>query len=170
MLKLPAKTILFGALLLGLVPVTAQSQDAAAKKPSNHVQVNAPLAQSIIEKTFASHTGEIGKLGLHAVPPGLTDNVIIASNTHSKMGKKSSPADLEKLATAKPQAARIDKEQIFDLLIPITDAQGGDLNGGFVVMEVPLSKANSEEEALKIGVAIRDEIQKQIPSRDALYR
>lgn len=170
MLKLPANHILFCSLLLGFASFTAQSQEAPAKKPSNIVQVNAPLAQSIIDKEFACHTGEIGKLGLHAVPPSAADNVIIASNIRSKNGKKSSAADLQNLAAAKPIAARIDKEQIFDLLIPITDAHGGDLNGGFVVMEVPFAKASNEEGALKIGVAIRDEIRKQIPSKDALYR
>ena len=30
------------------------------------------------------------------------------------------------------------------MLIPITDASGGDLNGGFVVMEVPYSKAANQ--------------------------
>lgn len=77
---------------------------------------------------------------------------------------------MKKLAENKPIAVRVDKHQIFDLLIPVTDAKGGDLDGGFVVMEVPYSKAASEEEALKIGVGIRDEVQKLIPSRAALYR
>ena len=65
---------------------------------------------------------------------------------------------------------RIEKDKVFDLLIPMTDAKGRDLNGGFVVMEVPYSKANNEEEALKIGVAIRDDMQSQIPSKKALYK
>jgi hypothetical protein len=38
---------------------------------------------------------DIVKLGLHAVRPGTTDNVIIAKITPSKIGKKSSAADLE---------------------------------------------------------------------------
>lgn len=169
MLKLPANYILLGCLLLGLVPVAVHSQTPVTKHSSPLVHVNAPLAQALVDKTMAGHN-EISKLGIHAVPLGAMDNVIIACNIRSKNGKKSSPADLEKLAAAKPIAARIDKEQIFDLLIPMTDAHGGDLNGGFVVMEVPFSKAENEAEALKIGVAIRNEIQSQIPSRDAMYR
>jgi hypothetical protein len=70
---------------------------------------------------------------------------------------------------------RLDKDQTFDLLIPITDSKGGDIDGGdidggFVVMEVPYSKASNEEAALKIGVGIRDEVQRQIPSKSALYQ
>jgi len=38
------------------------------------------------------------------------------------------------------------------------------------VMEVPFTKASNEEEAIKIGVAIRDEIQKQISGKKALYK
>jgi hypothetical protein len=37
-------------------------------------------------------------------------------------------------------------------------------------MEVPFTKASSEDEAIKIGVAIRDDIQKQIPGKKALYQ
>ncbi len=118
---------------------------------------------------MAQHS-DIGKLGIHAVPPAATDNVIIACNIRSKNGKKSSAADLEKLAAGKPVADRVEKEQIFDLMLPMTDAHGGDLDGGFVVMEVPFSKASSEQEALAIGVKVRDELQAQIPNKAALYQ
>jgi hypothetical protein len=37
-------------------------------------------------------------------------------------------------------------------------------------MEVPYSKASNEDEAIKIGVGIRDEVQRQIPSKNALYQ
>jgi len=137
--------------------------------PANYIHVNAPAAARLIAEEKANHR-EIKKLGLHAVPPAATDNVIIASDTPSKVGKKSSPADLEKLAQHKAIAVRIEKEGIYDLLLPITDEHGGDLDGGFVVMEVPFDKAASEADALKIGAQIRDEIQAHIKSKDALYQ
>jgi hypothetical protein len=152
--------------------VQAQNSKPAktpAQDPSTYMKVNAPLAQSILVKVKAHHD-DIVKLGLHAVPPGETDNVIIANITPSKIGKKSSPTDLEKLAKAKPIAVRIEKDKVFDLLIPITDANGGDLSGGFVVMEVPYAKATDEEAAIKIGVGIRDEVQRMIPSKAAMYQ
>jgi hypothetical protein len=149
--------------------VRGQSPKKPAQDPSTYMHVNAPLAQSILVKVKAHHD-DIVKLGLHAVPPGSTDNVIIANIAPEKIGKKSSGADLQKLAQNKPIAVRLDKSRTFDLLIPISDDNGGDLDGGFVVMEVPYSKAASEDDALKIGVGIRDEVQSQIPSRTALYQ
>jgi len=142
---------------------------APAQDPATYMHVSAPLAQSILVSVKAKHD-DIVKLGLHAVPPGAVDNVIIANITPSKIGKKSSAADLQKLAENKPIAVRLDKSQTFDLLIPITDVNGGDLNGGFVVMEIPYAKARDEDEALQIGVVVRDEVRAQIPSKAALYQ
>ncbi len=151
------------ALLLALAP------QSPSPLPANYIQVNAPAAQRLVVAEKNKHS-EIGKLGLHAVPPDASDNVIIASDTPGKIGKKSSAADLEHLAAGKPLALRIEKDKIFDLMLPITDAQGGNLNGGFVVMEVPFAKAANEQQALKIGIAIRDELQSGIDSKDALYK
>lgn len=155
-------------LSLGLMAGGARAQNAQTASSAN-LHVDAPFAQSLVDKTMARHK-DIGKLGIHAVPPGATDNVIIACNIRSKNGKRSSAADLEKLAAGRPVAARVDDEKIFDLLIPMTDARGGSLDGGFVVMEVPFSKASTEAEALKIGVAVRDELQARIPSKASLYQ
>jgi hypothetical protein len=168
------KGILVCSLCLSIAPGRVHAQETKkaktpAQDPSSYMHVSAPLAQAVLVKVKAKHD-DIVKLGLHAVPPGETDNVIIANITPSKIGKKSSPKDLEKLAKQTPIAVRVDKDQIFDLLIPITDAHGGDLDGGFIVMEVPYAKAGNEEEALKIGVPIRDEVQRQIPSKTAMYQ
>lgn len=152
---------------LAAAPILMQAQPPMNR--SNYIQVTAPRAQAIVVRVKAHHD-DIVKLGLHAVPPGSTYNVIIANITPSKIGKKSSPTDLERLAKNKPIAARLEKSHTFDLLIPITDKHGRDLDGGFVVMEVPYSKATNEEQALRIGVEIRDEVQRQIPSRAALYQ
>jgi hypothetical protein len=77
---------------------------------------------------------------------------------------------MEKLVAGKPVAVRIEQEGIYDLLLPITDQHGKDLTGGFVVMEVPFANASSEAAALKIGIAVRDDLQSRIPSKAALYQ
>ena len=163
-----AIVICIGASSINMLAQTPQAQ-TTSQNPSTNIHVDAPLAQSILIQVKAGHD-DIVKLGLHAVPPGTTDNVIIANITPSKIGKKSSAKDLENLAQNKPIAARLDKDQTFDLLIPITDFKGRDIDGGFVVMEVPYSKASNEDEAIKIGVGIRDEVKRQIPSKNALYQ
>jgi hypothetical protein len=159
---------------LTLAPIALHAQDkpakAPAQDPSTYMHVSAPFAQDLVVKVKGEHSNDIVKLGIHAVPPGEKDNVIIANITPSKVGKKSSDGDMKNLATGKPIAKKLDKDKVFDLLIPLSDAKGRDLDGGFVVMEVPFTKASNEDEAIKIGVAIRDDIQHQIPSKKALYK
>lgn len=167
-----ARSIFFCSLCMASLVSYAQDKPAKApaQDPSTYMHVNAPFAENLVMKVKAAHDDQIVKLGIHAVPPGEKDNVIIANITPSKIGKKSSDGDMKNLATGKPVAKRLDKDKTFDLLIPLTDAKGRDLDGGFVVMEVPFTKANNEEEAIQIGVAIRDDLQKQIPSKKALYQ
>jgi hypothetical protein len=164
---LQVSTVL-GALCCVSAPAIS-AQTAVATLPPNYIQVDAPTAQRLILKEKAQHP-EIKKLGLHAVPPAATDNAIIANDIESKIGKKSSAEDMKKLAIGRPAAVRIEKDGIYDLLLPISDAQGSSLDGGFLVMEVPFTNASSETVALRIGVAIRDELQRQIPSKAALYQ
>lgn len=152
---------------LALMQTVSQAQ--AAPAPAALIPVDAPTAQRLILAELNKHP-EIIKIGLHAIPPTAADNAIIACSVPSKIGKKSSPSDMENLAAGKPLSKRIDKEKIFDLMLPITDTRGGDLNGGFVVMEVPFDKAANDEQALKIGIAIRDELQSAISSKAALYQ
>ncbi len=159
---------------LCLASIVGSAQDKPAKSPaqdpSSYMRVHAPFAEDLVMKVKAAHGDQIVKLGIHAVPPGETDNVIIANITPAKIGKKSSDGDMKNLATGEPVAKKLDKDKTFDLLIPLTDAKGRDLEGGFVVMEVPFTKASNEDEAIKIGVAIRNDIQHQIPSKESLYQ
>jgi hypothetical protein len=131
----------------------AKAQKDPPRDPSIYMQVDALLAQSTLLKVKAAHD-DIVKLGLHAGPPGIADSVIIANTAPAKIRKKSAPKTLANLAQNNPVAAHLDKDQRFDLLIPITDSKGRDIDAGFVVMEVPFSEASNEEEAIKMGVSI----------------
>jgi hypothetical protein len=137
--------------------------------PANYIRVTAPTAQKLTLETKSRHP-EITKLGIHATPPSMSDNAIIGSEVPSKIGKKSSSKDMEKVTQAKPSVERIEKDGIYDLFLPLSDAKGRDIGQGFVVMEVPFKNASDPKAALKIGEQIRDEIQRKIPSRDALYQ
>lgn len=160
---------LFSLLVLLPLCLTVPAHGGQASSAPVFIHVDAPYAQRIVVEAKARHK-EIVKLGLHAVPPGETRNAIIGTDNPQKIGKLSSLPDMEKLAAGKPSAVRVEKDKIFDLLLSITDAHGGDLNGGFVVMEVPFTQAADEAQALVIGAAIRDELQNLIPSKEALYK
>jgi hypothetical protein len=147
----------------------ASAQSSPEPLPANYIRVSAPMAQRLTTRLLAAHP-EIRKLGLHATPDGSADNAIIGSDTPGKIGKKSSAPDMVHLASGQPFVTRIDKDGIYDLLLPITDRKGKSIGDGFVVMEVPIDKVADAEEALKIGAAIRDEMQHLIPSKSALYQ
>lgn len=161
------RSLIAACLLTSPMLVTAQKQPDPL--PANYIRVSAPMAQRLTVETKEKHP-EIVKLGLHATPPEASDNAIIGSDAPVKVGKKSSDKDMKKVMAAKASAERIDKDGIYDLFLPLSDADGRDIGQGFVVMEVPFKNADSPEKALKIGEEIRNEIQRQIPSRDALYK
>jgi hypothetical protein len=131
------------------------------------ISVYAPNAQALVLKTKAAHS-EIHKIGIHATPPDSSENVIIAADIPSKIGKKSSAKDMELLASGKPSVTKVDKDQIYDLLMALADDQGRPV--GFVVMEIPLTMASDEQDALRKGMAVRDEMQKQIKSKAELFQ
>jgi DNA-binding beta-propeller fold protein YncE len=144
----------------------AATGSVAALGQSVYVPVNAPYAQDLVVAIKNAHP-ELQKLGLHAIPPEQHDYAIIASPITSKIGKKSSAADLSVLATGKPTVNPNDKEKFFDLCLPISDAAGTPL--GFTVMEIPYAFAKDANEALAKASAVRDEMQKKIPSHDQLF-
>ncbi|SEF65076.1 hypothetical protein SAMN05421819_0702 [Bryocella elongata] len=157
--------VLFSA--AAFLPSSAQQPQTL---PSNYIRVSAPYAEKIVVAAMKRHSSQIQKIGLHAVPPQASDNVIIASNLPEKIGKKNSASDMEILAAGKPHLLRDEKGKFFDLAIPVHDKAGRDIGGGLLVMEVPYADAASESEAMHIGLAIRDELQRQIPSKESLYR
>lgn len=130
------------------------------------LEVHAPFAQQLIVRIKAEHP-EIQKLSLHAVPPGRSESAIIASNLPEKIGKLSSPGDLQTVAAGEPNVHRIDKDQFWDTFVPVHDRNGRVI--GFLIMEVPFSTASTEAEAVAEGIRIRDEVQRQVPTFDTLF-
>jgi hypothetical protein len=143
------------------------SAGAMCGQNAPQLAVSAPYAQKLALQMIEEHH-ELHKIGIHATPPNSSDNVIIAASIPSKIGKKSSAKDMQLLATGRPQATRVDKDNIYDLLIPLSDKNGRAV--GFVVMEIPFTEARDKEDALRKGVAMRDEMQKQISSKEQLFQ
>ena len=119
-----AKTIL--ALALGCaVGLLAQSIYVPVKRLTRRSWSSRP------EKAHP----ELQKLGLHVIPPGQTEYAIIANTFPSKIGKKSSAADLTVLTTGKATVKSDDRGKFFDLCLPISDSAGRPI--GITVMEIP---------------------------------
>jgi DNA-binding beta-propeller fold protein YncE len=154
-------------MLMLLISLTlAASVSTSLPAQTAYVPVNAPYAQDLLVATKNAHP-ELQKLGLHSIPPKQQDYVIIANPITSKIGKKSSPADLSVLTTGKPTVKRDDKGKFFDLCLPISDTAGTPL--GITVMEIPYASAKDADEALTKASAIRDEMQRKIANHDQLF-
>ncbi len=152
----------FALLLFSCLPVFAQGNGV----PPARIAVDASFAQQLIVKEKAKHP-EIQKLGLHAVPPGQTQNVIIANNLPEKVGKVSSPTDMQLVAAGQPVAVRVEQGSFFDTFMPLHD-RGGRIVG-FLVMELPFATVDTEEAAIREGTAIRDEVQQEAPTLQKLF-
>jgi DNA-binding beta-propeller fold protein YncE len=151
---------------LWLFILIAAGANTFAQLPPNYIPVKAPFAQTLIVNTKAKHK-ELQKLGLHAIPPGQHEYAIIANIFPEKIGKKSSKGDIAVITSAKPECKKNDKEQFYDLKLPISDSKGKPV--GLNVMEIKFKFAKDSDDALAQAVKVRDEIQARIPSFDALF-
>ncbi len=131
-----------------------------------YIPVDAPFAQELVVATKNAHP-ELQKLGLHAIPPGQHDYAIVANAITSKIGKKSSAADLTVLQTGKATVKRDDAGKFFDLCLPIADSSGRPV--GMTVMEIPFSFAKGADNALAKAAAVRDRLQSNIASQAQLF-
>lgn len=129
----------------------AGAAQAQKPLPANYIQVSASFAQKLVVAEMKEHSGQIQKIGLHAVPSDVTANAIIACDIPSKIDKKSSAPDLAVIAAGKPHVTPDLKGHFYDLAFPIADKKGRSIGGGLLVMEVPFADVSSVDEALKIG-------------------
>jgi DNA-binding beta-propeller fold protein YncE len=96
--------------------------------------VHAPWALQLEFSTLSKHP-DLRKMGLHAIPPGSTDSVIIANANTSRIGIKSSAGDLDAVKDGKTYCAKKDDGAFYNLKLPLEDAAGQRI--GILVMEIP---------------------------------
>jgi hypothetical protein len=82
---------LLSTLVVGMVFAQEKAAKTPAQDPSTYMHLHAPFAQSLVEKVKAAHNDQILKLGIHAVPPGETDDVIIANVTLRRTARSRRP-------------------------------------------------------------------------------
>jgi DNA-binding beta-propeller fold protein YncE len=151
------------------VAVFASPDAPAAKPASTEVAqaVNAPFAEDLVLATLSAHP-ELRKMGLHAVPPGLTDSLIIANGNASRIGYKSSKGDFDAVKDNKTYCAKKDDGQFYNLKLPLLDASGKRI--GILVMELPFTSVPDAAEAIRKAEEIRAEVAKNIPDLNRLFQ
>jgi DNA-binding beta-propeller fold protein YncE len=129
--------------------------------------VHAPKALELDFATMAAHP-ELRKMGLHAVPPGGHDSVIIANTNTTRIGNKSSEGDLESTKDGKTSCSKRDDGAFYGVKQPLEDASGRRV--GILVMEIPYTAAADEAAAIKKSEAIRHELAQKILSYESLFQ
>jgi DNA-binding beta-propeller fold protein YncE len=140
---------------------------AKVPKPEQMAKVDAPLALKIDYSMLSAHP-YLRKLGLHAIPPGGTESVIIANGNMSRIGAASSKGDFEAIQDGKTYCAKKDDGAYYNIKMPLKDATGKSI--GILVMEMPYTSASDEADAIRQAEAIRQDVAQQIPDSAALFK
>jgi hypothetical protein len=129
--------------------------------------VHAPWALELEFATLSAHS-DLRKMGIHAVPPGGKDSVIIANANTSRIGVKSSQGDLDAVREGKTYCARKEDGAFYNMKLPLKDASGNRI--GILVMEIPFTSAADETEAIRKAEDLRAELGRQIKDYERLFQ
>ena len=146
-------------LILAALPCIVSAQ--TAKGPEKRT-----YAQKLVDNLFEKRQ-DIVSLGIHVTPPGSSDNVIIASNVKSKLGKKSSEPDMLVMTSGNPLVQQ-KPDNVYDIVLPLYERSGKTI--GIVGMNLRCKAGESEASALIRARSIVDGLKKQIPSEAKLFQ
>jgi hypothetical protein len=128
--------------------------------------VNAPAAEEIVLETLSAHP-LLRKMGLHVIPPGHENMILIANGNAIRIGIHTSASDFAAVKSGGIYGPRIEDGEFYNMKMPMFDAQGRRI--GILVMEIACTDAVSEEDAAQKAATIRDEVAKKIPSLESLF-
>jgi hypothetical protein len=143
--------------LAAVLPLYAQSTDAAAAKPRTY-------AQKLVDKELARHP-DIVILVLHVISKDGSDYPIIASNI-GRYGKKADEDDLRTIHTGKPNLEVNAAGNHFEVEMALHD--GSKKTIGAIAVVYNYKKGDDEEALHKKAEEIRAEVEKQISTVDKL--
>ena len=147
-----------------------QPLNVPAAKPveaSMAAPVHAPRALDLDMSMLSAHP-DLRKMGLHAIPPGGKESVIIANANTSRIGVPSSAGDLDAVKDGRTYCAKKDDGAFFNMKLPLQDSSGNTI--GILVMEIPFTSAADEAAAIRTAEGIGHELARQIPDHDWLFQ
>ena len=128
--------------------------------------VHAPVAEKIVLETLSNHP-LLRRMGLHVIPPGGKDMILIANGNATRVGIHTSAGDFAAVKSGKTYGPRIADGEFYNMKMPMFDAHGRRI--GILVMEIACTDATSEEDAAHKAEAIRAEVEQKIPSLESLF-
>ncbi len=138
-----------------------------AGEPPVSVKVEAPAGQQLLLAMMSAHP-YLRKMGIHAIPPGGSNSVIIANVLASRAGVKSSDGDLDAVKDGNTFCVKRDDGAFYNLKMPMFDAAGRKF--GILVMEIPYTSATDEADSVRQAEQLRAELARQIPSLGSLFQ
>jgi hypothetical protein len=121
-------------------------------------------AQSLLDETLAKHK-EVVIMAMHVVPPGKTENVIIASNI-GRIGKKADEDDMSVIDTGKPNLEVNKKGDHYEVELVLQDQSGKTIGAVGIVF---MNEKGKEAEFKKKAEEIRDEMKQKTPTIAKLF-
>ena len=137
------------------------------KKPEPQDKVDAPVAEELILNFLSAHP-MLRKTGLHVIPPGGKEMILIANGNATRLGIHTSPGDFSAVKSGKTYGPHIADGGFYNMKMNMFDAQGRNI--GILVMEIPDTSATSEQDAARQAEALRKELSSKIPSMDWLFQ
>jgi DNA-binding beta-propeller fold protein YncE len=128
--------------------------------------VNAPRAEEIVLEALSSHP-LLRRMGLHVIPPGHEHMILIANGNATRLGIRTSEGDFAAVKSGKIYGPRIEDGNFYNMKMPMFDAQGRPI--GILVMEIAGTDAVSEQDAAQKAAAIREQVERKIPSLESLF-
>lgn len=147
--------------LAPLVLATLTALPLAAQSPANAKT----YAQRLVDETLGKHH-ELLILVMHVTPPNSSENIIIASNI-GRIGKKADEDDLRVINTGKTNLEVNEKGDRFEVELVLQDQSGKTI--GALGTVYPYKAGDDKAKLQKVAEQIRDELRKQIPSKDSLF-
>jgi DNA-binding beta-propeller fold protein YncE len=128
--------------------------------------VDARAAEKIVLETLSAHP-LLRRIGLHVIPPGHENMILIANGNETRLGIRTSESDFAAVKSGGIYGPMIEDGEFYNMKMPMFDAQGRRI--GILVMEIACTDAVSAQDAARKAAAIRDEVSKKIPSLESLF-
>lgn len=123
------------------------------------------FAQKLVNDTLAKHK-EVVIMAFHVTPPNQTENVIIASNI-GRIGKKADEDDMHVVNTGESNLEVNKAGNHFEDELPLLDASGNRIGAVGIVFNY--KSGDDKQKLAKNAEQVRDEISRQIPSKEKLF-
>ena len=149
-----------------IAKATLSAKNAADPYPYDPAYGPTTYAQQLTDRTIARHP-DLLVMMIHATPPGRDKNIIIGSNI-GRFGKIADEDDARVIDKGETNLEIGGDNDRFETELPLNDATGRRI--GALGLVFPYKATDDKEAIHRHGLAIRDEIARQIPNNAALFR